>query len=134
MNTLAQSTMFSRRSLKVMLAGLLSTLMFALPVTASAEKSKSNIYHSWIMRGQVLSVENGKGIICIGKRDKAKVGDVLTVIRQTPVTTGGPRASGFRPVEVGQVKVTSIVDDHYSEYEVVKGELQVNDTVELVRK
>lgn len=58
---------------------------------------------------------------------------MLTVIRQTPVNAG-PRASGFRLVEVGQVRVTSIVDDHYSEYEVVKGEPQVNDTVELVRK
>ncbi|MES2919373.1 MAG: hypothetical protein V4729_12250 [Pseudomonadota bacterium] len=133
MNTLARSPMHSRRSLKVVLAALLSTFMFALPVTASAEKSKSNIYHSWIMRGQVLSADAGKGIICIGKRDKAKVGDVLTVIRQTPVNAG-PRASGFRPVEVGQVRVTSITDDHYSEYEVVKGEPQVNDTVELVRK
>lgn len=133
MNTLARSPMHSRRSLKVVLAALLSTFMFALPVTASAEKSKSSIYHSWIMRGQVLSAEAGKGIICIGKRDKAKVGDVLTVIRQTPVNAG-PRASGFRPVEVGQVRVTSITDDHYSEYEVVKGEPQVNDTVELVRK
>lgn len=134
MNTLVHTNMFSGRSLNVMLAALLSTFMFVLPVTASAEKSGSSVYHSWIMRGQVLSAEDGKGIICIGKRDKAKAGDILTVIRQTPVTTGGPRATGFRPVEVGQVKVTRIVDDHYSEYEVIKGEPMVNDTVELTRK
>lgn len=132
MNTLAHSKFSSPRALKIVLAALLSTFMFALPVTAFAEKSKSGIYHSWIMRGQVLSAEAGKGIICIGKRDKAKVGDVLNVVRQTPVVGG--RASGFRPVDVGQVRLTSIVDDHYSEYEVVKGEPQVNDTVELERK
>lgn len=131
MKTLAHSNRYSRRSLMVMLAALLSSFLFLLPVTASAEKS--NLYHSWIMRGQVLSAENGKGIICIGKRDKAKVGDVLTVVRQTPVTPG-PRSSGFRPVEVGQVRLTGIVDEHYSEYEVVKGEPQVHDTVELERK
>lgn len=134
MNTSTHRPARTRHSLPLLRAALLGISLSALPAPAPAETTGPGVYHSWIMRGQILSDDNGKGIICIGKRDKAKVGDVLTVIRQTPVTTGGPRASGFRPVEVGQVKVTSIVDDHYSEYEVVKGELQVNDTVELVRK
>lgn len=124
----------SRNSLGVLPAALLAAMLVTLPVTASAEKSAPGIYHSWIMRGQVLSAEAGKGILCIGKRDNARVGDVLAVVRQTPVTTGGPRASGFRPVEVGQVRLTRIVDDHYSEYEVVSGDPQVHDTVELERK
>lgn len=134
MKTLIQSNPIFRPSRGVMLAALLGALGLAWPDTASAGQSAPGIYHGWIMRGQVLSVEDGKGIVCIGKRDQARVGDVLTVVRQTPVTTGGPRASGFRPVEVGQVRLAVIVDDHYSEYEVVKGRPQVHDTVELERR
>lgn len=136
MNALVRRNMPCAHFLKLLVAALLSTVLLALPQAASAanEKPTSNLYHSWIMRGQVLSADSGKGIICIGKRDNAQPGQVLTVIRQTPVTTGGPRASGFRPVEVGQVRLTRIVDDHYSEYEVVSGEARLNDTVELTRK
>lgn len=133
MNTLARGPMFSHRFLKVMLAALVSAFVFALPVTASAEKSKPGIYHKWIMRGQVLSLDGNKGLICIGKRDNAKEGQILDAIRQTP-TYSGSRPTGFRPENVGQVKITKIVDDHYSEFEVVKGEPKINDTVELERK
>lgn len=134
MNTLVHRHTVPRMSRQLLLAATLGLSLATLPVTALAEAASPGIYHSWIMRGQILSADNAKGIICIGKRDNAKAGDVLTVVRQTPVTTGGPRASGFRPVEVGQVRLTRIVDDHYSEYEVVKGEPKVHDTVELLRQ
>lgn len=134
MNTFVHRTMLPRCSRQLVLAVLLGAPLATLPAAALAESAHPGIYHSWIMRGQVLSADNGRGVICIGKRDKASAGDVLTVIRQTPVTTGGPRATGFRPVEVGQVRLTRIVDDHYSEYEVVRGEPRVHDTVELLRQ
>lgn len=133
MNTRTHSNMFSHRPLKVMLAAALSAFVFTLPVTASAEKTNPGIYHKWIMRGQVLSLDDNKGLICIGKRDNAKEGQVLNAIRQTP-TYSGTRPTGFRPENVGQVKITKIVNDHYSEFEVVKGEPKINDTVELERK
>lgn len=132
MNTQNHTFISSPRSLKVMLAALLGGLVLSMSLPAVA--ATPNVYHNWIMRGQVLSLEGKTGLVCIGKRDQATVGQVLNVIRQTPVTSGGPRATGFRPVDVGQVRITKIVDDHYSEVEVVKGELQVNDTVELERK
>lgn len=133
MSTSHQNNASPRRALNIVLAAALSGLMFTVPVTASAEQSKPGIRHSWFMRGQVLSVEGNKGVVCIGKRDNAQVGQILNVVRQTPVT-GGSRATGFRPVDVGLVKITGIVDDHYSEVEVIKGEPKVNDTVELERQ
>ena len=134
MNTLVQCHLVPRRSRQLVLAALLGLSVSTLPAPALADTTSPGIYHTWIMRDQVLSADNGQGILCIGKRDNARAGQGLTVIRQTQVTTGGPRASGFRPVEVGQVRLVRIVDDHYSEYEVVKGEPQVHDTVELLRQ
>lgn len=134
MNTFVYRHTTLRSSPRLMWAVMLGLSLSALPAPTLAETSRPGLYHSWIMRGQVLSADSGKGIICIGKRDNAKAGDVLTVVRQTPVTSGGPRASGFRPVQVGQVRLTRIVDEHYSEFEVVKGEPQVHDTVELVKQ
>ena len=128
MNTIALSQKTSRRSVALLLAAL---ILSAPAVSLAGPKA---VYHSWIMRGQILSVEEGKTVICIGKRDRAKVGQVLEVIRQSAAVSGSPRAPAFTPVNVGQVRITKIFDEHYSEAEVVSGDLKANDTVELERK
>ncbi len=132
MKTQTLRTSLSRRSFAFALAALLGGLTITAPLPAFADGP--GIYHKWIMRGQILSLDGNTGLICVGKRDNAEVGQVLEVIRQVPVTTGGPRRSGFQPVNVGQVRIVKITNDHYSEIEVVKGDLKVNDTVELERK
>jgi hypothetical protein len=84
------------------------------------------------MRGQILSLEGNVGVICIGKNDNAAVGQVLEVVRHKPRNVGGVRrAKTFELITVGKVKIASIVDDHYSNVEVVAGDVRETDTVEL---
>ncbi|MDO8418294.1 MAG: hypothetical protein Q7S87_19165 [Agitococcus sp.] len=128
MNTIALSQKTSRRSVALLLAAL---ILSAPAVSLAGPKA---VYHSWIMRGQILSIEEGKTVICIGKHDRAKVGQVLEVIRHSASVAGGNRAPALARVNVGQVRITKIFDEHYSEAEVVSGDLKTNDTVELERK
>lgn len=124
---------FSINSKRLLVALALCLMAFSLPTFA--EESDPGFYHSVFMRGQILSLDGKSGLICIGKHDNAEVGQILDVIRHTrnKSAAGKNRLKGFKRVLVGQVKVTSIVDDHYSEIEVISGDIKESDTVELKR-
>lgn len=117
----------------LLVALALCVMAFSSPTFA--EESAPGFYHSVFMRGQILSLDGKAGLICIGKHDNAEVGQILDVIRHTrnKSAAGKNRLKGFKRVLVGQVKVTSIVDDHYSEIEVISGDIKESDTVELKR-
>ncbi len=110
------------------LLGLSVFLLSACAITTPAP----SVYHNTMMRGQILSLEGNVGVICIGKNDNAAVGQVLEVVRHKPRTAGGMRrAKTFERITVGKVKIASIVDDHYSDVEVISGDVRETDTVEL---
>ena len=127
MNTPTSSRSFSRRSGVLVLAAAL----LAVPTLSIA--GPQTLYHSWVMRGQVLSQESGKVVLCIGKRDNAEVGQELEVIRQSVVPGAKRTEPNIRRATVGKVRINRIFDEHYSEAEVIQGEPKVNDTVELER-
>lgn len=124
---------FSMTPKWLLMALVLFVMAFSLPTFA--EESAPGFYHSVFMRGQILSLDGKAGVICIGKHDNAEVGQVLDVIRhkRNKSAAGKNRLKGFKRVVVGQVKVTSIVDDHYSEIDVISGDIKESDTVELKR-
>ena len=97
--------------------------------------TNSPAYHSYVMQGQVLSMENNTVEVCVGERDGAAIDQVLEVIRHVP-GTHAPKASGpsFRREEVGSVRIVSLYDGHYATAVVLSGEVQVNDTVEFKRR
>ena len=65
----------------------------------------------------------------------AKVGQELSVVRHVH-RPGGSKApaSGFQRKSVGTARIDSVFDAHYARAEVVSGDPQVNDMVELERK
>lgn len=128
MNTRIPSSSSSRRSVILVLAAAL----LAAPTLSLA--GPQSLYHSWVMRGQVLSQESGKVVLCIGKHDNAEVGQELEVIRQSVVPGAKRTEPNIRRETVGKVKISRIFDEHYSEAEVIQGEPKVNDTVELERR
>jgi hypothetical protein len=97
--------------------------------------TSSPAYHSYVMQGQVLSMENNTLNICVGERDGATIGQVLDVVRHVP-RTSSPKATtpSFRREDVGTVRIVSLFDDHYATAVVVSGQPQVNDTVHFERK
>lgn len=115
---------------RALLAALVLLGLLAGPTWAGEASFK----HKYTMRGQVLEIQPGSVVVCIGQEDGARVGQVLDVVRHlsrsSRAKSTGPR---FRKEGVGTVRITSLFDEHYATAEVVKGSPRVNDTVELER-
>ena len=110
-------------------AGLLGLLVLSGCATSSPA------YHSYIMQGQVLSVDGSSLTLCIGERDGAKVGQVLEVVRHVPQSSSPKStAPSFRREQVGTARISSVFDEHYATAEIVDGHPMVNDVAELKRK
>lgn len=113
---------------------LLVALVLLGLLAGPAWAGETSFKHKYTMRGQVLEIQAGSVVVCIGQEDGAQVGQVLDVVRHTPKSarakSTGPR---FRKEDVGMVRITSLFDGHYATADVVKGSPKVNDTVELER-
>ena len=94
------------------------------------------VRHGWIMRGQVLALDNGVATVCIGTRDGAKVGQVLEVEHITINSGNSPKGTGptFSRSAAGSVEITQLFDEHYARAKIVSGSPAVNDVVELQMK
>lgn len=110
---------------------MLAIGLFGL-VALSGCATSSPAYHSYIMQGQVLSVDNNTLTVCIGTRDGAKVGEVLDVVRHVR-QSASPKDTGpnFRREAVGSARIVSVFDEHYATAEVLDGQPKVNDVAEL---
>ena len=105
-------------------------ILLALPTGLPTAATAAGIGHSVIMRGSVVAVTDGKPTICVGKADGAKVGQTLDVIRMTTLP-GARGGSGFRRENIGQIRISAIIDDHFATATVVKGDVEKHDIVEL---
>ncbi|GGI68896.1 hypothetical protein GCM10007973_02490 [Polymorphobacter multimanifer] len=104
---------------------LAATLFMAQPALAQG------MGHTFIMRGQVVGMTDGKPVVCIGKADGAKVGQVLDTYRVT-YTPGSSKStiSPYRREKVGQVTINDLFDDHFAHATVTSGAAALHDIVE----
>jgi hypothetical protein len=116
--------MTMRRTLFCSLLGLSMTLVGC---------AEGGVRHGWIMRGQVLAIDNGVATVCVGTRDGAKPGQVLTVERITMKPPVSPKNGSptFVRSDAGRVRITELFDEHYARAQIVSGNPAVNDVVEL---
>lgn len=112
---------------------LLLAASSALLLAACAGTSPA--YHRYVMKGQVLSVQDDSLTVCIGTPDGAEVGQELDLVRHVR-KHGSPKAagSGFRLETVGRVRIAMVFDEHYAKAQVLKGRPRVHDLVELDRQ
>lgn len=90
--------------------------------------------HKYIMKGQVLAVDQKQLVVCIGESDGAAIGQVLNVVRHVPIMIPKATLPTFRRENVGTVQIVSVFDQHYAKAEISVGNPRVGDTVELDRK
>ncbi len=109
-------------------AKLSSALFLIGLLTACAGTS---FKHGYIMRGQVVGVEGNDVVLCIGSKDGAKVGQTLDVHRI--VNKGGVKLGGdsYKRDYIGEIAISSIVDDHFARASVNSGDVKLHDVVEL---
>ncbi|TAJ71764.1 MAG: hypothetical protein EPO51_11605 [Phenylobacterium sp.] len=110
-------------------AGVL--VLFALmPGLNSA--AATEVWHRYIMRGQVVEMQGEVVILCVGRAEGARPGQVLTVVR----FIGAPGAVNGRPPiprrdNVGAVRIDRVIDEHFAEATLVHGQARPFDLVEL---
>lgn len=102
---------------------------FASPFAAAAQ----GVGHSFFMRGTIVAMSGRIPTICVGKADGAAVGQTLTVVRVRAAAGGKPGSPTFRRTDVGTIRITSLVDDHFARASVISGSPAKNDLVELRR-
>ncbi|MFD3263844.1 hypothetical protein [Phenylobacterium ferrooxidans] len=108
----------------------LSALFALMPMLGSA--ATNEVWHRFIMRGQVVEMQGEAMILCVGTAEGAKPGQVLTVVRfvGTPgAAKGAPRIP--RRDDVGSVRIDRVIDGHFAEATLVSGQARKFDLVEL---
>lgn len=111
---------------------LVGLLFVTLLISMVGCATNSPTYHKYIMRGQILEVNDNIAYLCIGSSDGAIVGQELAVFKYgrmpTPAKSSEPR---YKREEIGKVKIVEIVDEHYAKANVLAGEIKANYVVEL---
>lgn len=89
----------------------------------------SGVYHGYMMKGSVVSATGNEGVICIGSKDGATVGQILKTYKATG--SSSDKTSRFVKNAVGSVKITEIVDEHFAKVTSVSGKIEVGTIVEV---
>jgi len=115
--------------------GKMSGLVYIVPVmfmivllTSCATMDKA--HHKYFMKGSIIETNDSDIYLCIGSSDGAEVGQELDVYKIT--FTGQPKNPSFKRENIGKVKITEIVDEHFAKAKVISGKAEKNDTVELI--
>ncbi len=91
----------------------------------------ASFYHAYMMKGNILKQRGNEYYICIGTKDGAKEGQMYNVFtyKENPNFVDTP--SYLERVNIGTIKITSIVHDHYAKAVLVSGKASKYDFVEL---
>jgi hypothetical protein len=91
------------------------------------------------VKGSVVKVTGKNVYLCIGSLDGAYVGQELEVWRtiygqgtdaSTTISAGSVDSGEISESMIGKIKITKVLDDHYSMAEVISGEAKLHDIVE----
>lgn len=104
-----------------------------LLIAAAGCATLETAHHNYMMKGQILEVNDGEVHLCIGSAEGAKTGQEFAVFRYLKIPYGGPKQTGpsFKREAVGSIKITQIVDEHFAQANVLTGEIKINDVAEL---
>ena len=90
------------------------------------------IAHKVIMRGQIIDIQDGVPVVCLGSGDGIKVGQIFEVYRvQRRHSNGKTPGQVYRRDFTGHVKIDRIFDEHFARAVVTAGSPAINDVVEL---
>lgn len=131
------------RILKSVASGIgVGTVLLILgcgPVKTSLEKVKRT-YQKYVLRGSVVKKEGTRVTVGIGTADPKLIGRVLKVYRmEQPARESVADGSGYQSssspqstrVLRGKIRITGMAGASMAEAEIIEGEVEVNDLVDL---
>lgn len=101
--------------------------VIALVVTGCAN---SEFSHEYLMSGQVVSTNN-EVVVCVGEANGAEVGQILTAYRIVTNDDWEEGAAAFKKLDIGQVKIDKIINEHFAKVTILKGDIKKHDMVQL---
>ena len=107
---------------------LMVIAVFSLVVSGCAN---SDFSHNYLMKGQVISVDDNNIYVCVGLDDGAKVGQILEAYRFVMNDDNDEGADFFLKQETGQIRIEELVDEHFAKVSVLEGEVKKHDMVLL---
>lgn len=107
---------------------LMVIAIFSLIVSGCAN---SDFSHNYLMKGQVISVDDNNIYVCVGLDDGAKVGQILEAYRFVMNDDNDEGADFFLKQETGQIRIEELVDKHFAKVSVLEGEVKKHDMVLL---
>lgn len=119
--------MCRKKSIKSAASLILAT--FVIFLMSSCATVGQKVYHGFLMKGSIIETSDSEVYLCIGSRDGASVGQELDVYK---IIQRQSKATPFRRVLTGKVKITEIVDEHFAKATVISGKAEKNDIVELI--
>ncbi len=96
--------------------------------------SGNPIQHEYFYKGQVIGIDDGEIVLCIGRRDGAEKGQELSVYRyiyEGSITEG---EDAYGRAYIGQIRINEIVDTHFARAKIISGEIKRHDVAELMRE
>jgi hypothetical protein len=110
----------------------LSKLIFiALFSGFIAACSGTQFYHEYVMSGTVVAIEGERVVVCIGSEDGAKPGMILDVFAIEYTGTIMEGTDNYSQKVVGEIRIDSIIDEHFARGSIVKGHIEPNNVAEL---
>ncbi len=125
MEKMGAKMMYRKISLKSAISLILATFVIFLMFSCAT------VYHGFLMKGSIVEASNSDVYLCIGSKDGASVGQELDVYK---VLQRQSKATPFRRVQTGKVKITEIIDEHFARATAISGKAEMNDIVELSGK
>ena len=94
----------------------------------------SQVYHDYIMSGQVVTVDDKQAVVCVSDTDGLKEHQVFNVYRTvydpTAISEG---ENSYSREFVGKIRLGKTKDKHFAEAIVLDGEITRYDMVEFDR-
>lgn len=110
-------------------------LFLAFFIVLSGCASFGGAGHKYLMKGQILEVNNQETYLCIGSAEGAKAGQQFTVYRYIKAMGSVEKQSlpRYKREVVGTVKISEVVDEHFAKATILNGDIKTNDVAELNR-
>jgi len=107
-------------------------VVMALFAIGLAGCANSDFSHEYLMSGQVVSTDSDSSLtVCVGEANGAEVGQVLTAYRIVSTSNTGEGDPAFKKVDIGTVKISKLVGDHFAKVTVLNGDIKKHDMVQL---
>jgi len=111
---------------------IVNVFLAILFIVSAGCATMHTVEHKYFMKGQILDVSGGEAYLCIGSAEGAKEGQEFLVYRhgKLPYNQKGGTPS-FKREEVGAVKISQVVEEHFAKAKILRGDIRVNDVAEL---